>query len=45
MSLSVPQMRAVILKQYPLWKKVLAMPERQVIAIYYKILRRKPNEK
>lgn len=42
--MSVSQMRAIILKQYPMWKKVLTMPERQVIAIYYKIRRDAKHE-
>ena len=38
--MSVEQMKAYILKRYPRWYKVLNMPDRQVIAIYYKIARR-----
>ena len=37
--MSTQQMRAIILKQYPNWKKVLNMPDRQVIAIYYRLRR------
>ena len=37
--MSVQQMKAYILSHYPKWFKVLSMPDRQVIAIYYRMRR------
>ena len=37
---SIAQMKAIIMKQYPRWFGILKMPDRQVIAIYYNIIRR-----
>ena len=37
--MSIAQMKAYILNRYPRWFKVLSMPDRQVLAIYYRLRR------